>query len=99
MAEEQKLYASRSQGLSAFLIFVLSEDCFSHITLDERQRPVVWFHDVTEGNSCAELAKMYEEGAMLRNAREYSECWEFVGHKIRQAFKHHHEKQVKQSRC
>ena len=80
------MYSTESQGLAAFLVFVLSEDCFSHVTLGEK-RPTIWLHDVVQGNSCAELAQAYRDGAMLRDAREYSICWEYIGHKIRAAIR------------
>ena len=87
MSETQQLYSTVRQGLAAFLTYVLSEDSFSHVTFNENQRPVVWFHDVTAGNSCADFAQMYQDGAQLRDAREYSICWEFIGHKIREAIR------------
>lgn len=86
MSEE--LYRCSSQGLAAFLLFVLSEDAYSHISLNEKQRPLIWFHDRTAGNSCSELATLYNSGqAMLRDAREYSNCWEMIGHEIRTAYR------------
>lgn len=83
---ETQLYSTTSQGLASFLIYILSEDCFSHIELTGK-RPTIWLHDVTKGNSCGELAESYRTGATLRDAREFSNVWEFLGHKIREAYR------------
>jgi hypothetical protein len=83
----EQLYSTTNQGLASFLIFVLSEDCFSHIELNDSKRPIIWLHDVTKGNPCKELAEAYMTGAQLRDAREYSNCWEMIGHEIRKAFR------------
>ena len=53
MTDNENMYSTQNQGLAAFLIYVLSEDAYSHAVVAENQRPVIWFQDVTADNSCA----------------------------------------------
>jgi hypothetical protein len=88
MSVEEKFYPCSDQGLAAFIWFVTAgEDTFDHIDFDEKDRPVVVFLDNMKDNPCADLAKLYHSGAMVRDAKEPCNCCHSIAKEIRAAYR------------
>jgi hypothetical protein len=86
---DAKLYASKSIGEAAFIYFVTAgEDTFSHVEIDDKSRPVIWFTDEIAKNPCSELAELYHSGtAVLRNVKEFATCYADVAGHVRRAYR------------
>jgi hypothetical protein len=81
------MYACHSEGEAAFIWYVTAgEDTFHHVDVSGRYA-VVYFTDNITSTQCAELAKLYNSGAQVRDVKEYAICYRQVTHAIRAAFR------------